>query len=90
MEMLGLIGQLGIVMLVPITGCTVFGGWLGRRVGIPALAVGFFIIGAAAGFEGAYKLLKGYLKNPKTPGQLAREAEERDKAKDDGCTEKTQ
>lgn len=88
--MLGLIGQLGIVMLVPITGCTLFGGWLGRQLSVPALAVLFFIVGAAAGFEGAYKLVKGYLTNPKSPGQLAREAENRDKVKENGCTEKTQ
>ena len=75
--MLGLIGQLGITMLVPIVGCTLLGGWLGNRVGLPVLAVPFFIVGAIAGFQGTYKIVKGYTKNMKTPGQLAREAEEK-------------
>lgn len=88
--MLSLIGQLGITMLVPIVGCTLFGGWLGRRYDLPVMAVGFFAVGSIAGFTGAYKLVRGYLKNPKSPGQLAREAEEQVKKKENGCTEKTQ
>ncbi len=75
--MLGLIGQLGITMLVPIVGCTIFGGWLGNKIGIPVLAVLFFFIGAIAGFQGTYRIVKGYMRNLKSPGQLAREDEER-------------
>ncbi len=99
--MLGLIGQLGITMLVPIVGCTLAGGWLGNRIGMPVLAVLFFIIGAVAGFQGTYRIVKGYTKNMKSPGQLAREAEEcKNKRKQDdasgidesfvGSTKKTQ
>ena len=74
--MFGLIGQLGITMLVPIVGCTLFGGWVGNKVGMPVLAVLFFIIGAIAGFQGTFRIVKNYTKNIKSPGQLAREADE--------------
>ncbi len=98
--MLALVGQLGITMLVPIVGCTLFGGWLGNRIGVPALSVLFFVVGAIAGFQGTYRIVKGYTKTMKSPGQLAREAEEKEKQgqqdaldineRFDGSTKKTQ
>ena len=61
--MLTLIMQLGISMLVPIMMCTLFGVWLGRKFGIDWPAVAGFIIGAIAGIESVYKIVKKYLKN---------------------------
>ncbi len=62
-EMLSLIMQLGISMLVPILMCTLFGVWLGRRFGMNWIPVVGFVIGAAAGMESVYKIVKKYLKN---------------------------
>ena len=58
MGMLALIAQLGITMLVPIVMCTLGGAWLGRRFGILELSVAGFIIGAVAGMQGAWQLIR--------------------------------
>ncbi len=62
-EMLSLIMQLGISMLVPILMCTLFGVWPGRRFDMNWIPVVGFVIGAAAGMESVYKIVKKYLKN---------------------------
>ncbi len=62
-EMLTLIAQLGISMLVPIMMCTLLGVWIGKKVGSDLIPVIGFIIGAAAGMESVYKIVKKYLKN---------------------------
>ena len=67
-EMLTLITQLGISMLVPILMCTLFGVWLGRRLGTNLIPVIGFIIGAAAGMESVYKIVKKYIKTKNDKG----------------------
>ena len=62
-EMLTLIMQLGISMLVPILMCTLLGAWIGSRIDAHWPAVVGFCIGAAAGMESVYKIVKKYLKN---------------------------
>lgn len=67
-EMLTLITQLGISMLVPILLCTFFGVWLGQRFSANWIPVVGFIVGAAAGMESVYKIVKKYIntKNDKS------------------------
>lgn len=66
--MLALILQLGITMLVPILFCTLGGAWLGRRVGLMWLAVVGFVVGAIAGMQGAWQLVKRMTRDwPKDP-----------------------
>ena len=67
-EMLTLIMQLGISMLVPILLCTFFGVWLDRRFGGDWIPVVGFVIGAAAGMESVYKIIKKYIKRKDDKG----------------------
>ncbi len=61
-ESLALVMQLSISMIVPIVACTLFGVWLGNKLGISWLAIIGFFVGALAGAESVYKLVKKYLK----------------------------
>ena len=61
--MLTLILQMGITMLVPITVCTLAGVSLGKKLNADWISVVFFIIGAAAGMNSCYKLIRGFLKD---------------------------
>ncbi|MCR5097634.1 MAG: AtpZ/AtpI family protein [Lachnospiraceae bacterium] len=60
-EMLTLIMQLGISMLVPIMMCTLIGVWLGKRAESNVIPVVGFVIGAVAGLESVYKIVKKYI-----------------------------
>ncbi len=60
-EMLTLIMQLGISMLVPIMMCTLAGVWLGKRAESNVIPVVGFVIGAVAGLEAVYKIVRKYL-----------------------------
>ena len=64
-EMLALIFQISISMIVPIGVCTYIGYKIGQLTGGGAgkyAAVIGFVIGAAAGMNGVYRLVKKYLK----------------------------
>lgn len=61
--MLALILQLGITMLVPILFCTLGGAWLGRRFDMVGLAVVGFVVGAIAGMQGSWRLVKRMTRN---------------------------
>ena len=78
-----LILQISLTMTVPILMCTVFGVFLGKRLNMPGLAIAGIGIGCVAGINGVYRQVKGFLKNPKSPGQMAREKDEAEKAKKD-------
>ncbi len=67
-EMLTLITQLSISMLVPIMLCTLFGVWIGKKLDIDWPAVIGFIVGAAAGMESVYKIVKKYIKTKDDKG----------------------
>jgi F0F1-type ATP synthase assembly protein I len=54
--------QFGINMIVPIFMCTLFGVWLGNKVGIDWLAIPFFFIGAIAGGQNVYRMAKKFMK----------------------------
>lgn len=75
-----LVLQVGISMIVPILMCTLFGVFLSKRLDMPMISLGAIIIGCIAGFNGVYRLLKGYLKDTKSPGQIARERDEEKKS----------
>lgn len=65
LDMLILIFQIGITMLVPIFMCTLAGTWIGERFHMKWIAVVAFFVGAAAGFQNVYRLVKRYLKEEK-------------------------
>lgn len=54
--------QIGLNMIVPILGLTVFGAWLGETVGQNWVAIPFFVIGALAGGTSVYRLVKKFIK----------------------------
>lgn len=78
-EMLVMILQIGINMLVPIFMCTFAGIYIGRHINHYYPSIIGFVIGCVAGFNGIYRQVKKYLVNKKHPGELKREAEEREK-----------
>ena len=62
-ETLALVMQVSISMILPIFACTLAGVWIGNKTDNDWAAVIGFIIGAAAGVESVYKIVKKYLKN---------------------------
>ncbi len=58
--------QFGINMLVPIFACTLFGAWLGEKLGLSWLAIPFFVIGALAGMRNVF-LFARRIYQPKEP-----------------------
>ena len=64
-EALVLVLQIGINMLVPIFVCLVAGYYIGKAIDASyPMVIGIFV-GIVAGYNGVYKLLKGYIKNEK-------------------------
>ena len=73
-EMLGLIGQVTVTMLVPIFALTFLGIWIGEKIGYQGIAAVIgFVFGAITGMQSVWRILRKYLKNKKSPGQIARE-----------------
>ena len=68
--------QFGINVIVPILLCTVVGTFITSKTGIKVFSIGGILIGILAAFNGAYRSVKGYLKNEESPGQRARRLEE--------------
>ena len=56
----------GINMIVPIFLCTLFGVWLGEKLGINWLAVPFFFIGALSGYTNIFKRAKRFIEESDT------------------------
>ena len=54
--------QFGINMLVPIFACTFLGVWLGNKLQISWLAIPLFFVGAIAGGQNVYRMMKKFLK----------------------------
>ncbi|SDB36840.1 Putative F0F1-ATPase subunit Ca2+/Mg2+ transporter [Pseudobutyrivibrio sp. YE44] len=67
--------QFSINAIVPILLCTVVGTFLARKFDCQGIAIGGILIGILAAFNGAYKSVRGYLKNEESPGQRARRLE---------------
>ena len=60
-----LILQIGINMLVPIFVCLAAGLFIGKKIDASWPMVAGILIGVIAGYNGVYKLVKGFLKNEK-------------------------
>jgi len=59
-QALSLVTQLGLVMIVSIGLTTALGIWLDRKLGTSFLTVVLFFVGALAGGQGAYRLIKQF------------------------------
>jgi F0F1-type ATP synthase assembly protein I len=68
--------QFGINVIVPILLCTVVGAFIATKTGEKGFTIAGILIGIVAAFNGAYRSVKGYLKNQESPGQRARRLEE--------------
>ncbi len=73
--------QFGINVIVPILLCMAIGIFLTKIFGSKGFTIGGILVGIVAAFNGAYRSVRGYLKNDETPGQRARRLEEEAKAK---------
>lgn len=60
---LTLILQLGITMIVPIVALTILGAYIGKRFDIVWLPVLFFVMGALGGAQGAWRIIRGVIKD---------------------------
>lgn len=74
-QTLSLVTQLGLVMIVSVGMTTALGIWLDRRLGTSFLTVILFFLGAVAGGQGAYRMVKQVFKE---------EDEERDETSEKG------
>ncbi|WP_242948878.1 AtpZ/AtpI family protein [Asaccharospora irregularis] len=62
-HMLSLISQLGLMMIIPILGCTFIGKYLDDKLNTrPVLVLIFLLLGVGGAFNGVYKTLKVYTK----------------------------
>lgn len=70
--------QFGINVIVPIFLCMAVGIILAKvtKSHSDLYIIGGILIGIVAAFNGAYRSVKGYLKNEESPGQRARRLEE--------------
>lgn len=57
-KILPLITQLGLVMITSVGMTTALGLWLDRRLGTSFITVVLFFVGAVAGCQGVYRLVK--------------------------------
>lgn len=61
-QTLSLITQLGLVMIVSVGMASALGIWLDRRLGTSFITVILFFLGAVAGGQGAYRMMKQIFK----------------------------
>lgn len=84
-----LIVQIGVTMLVPILMCSIGGAWLDHKFQTRWIGVLGFILGTIAGFQNVYRLVRKYLKETKSLGELQREKEEQERISHDKSIEET-
>lgn len=63
LSMLSLVSQVGLMMVIPILGCTFIGKYLDDKFGTsPFLLLIFLLLGIGGAFNGVYKTLIVYVK----------------------------
>jgi predicted F0F1-ATPase subunit len=66
---LALIGQLGLVVAVPIAAGAVAGAWLDARLDTRGLCtIGLIVLGLAGGIAGAWRIIKREIERGSTTG----------------------
>lgn len=73
-QILSLITQMGLVMIAAVGMATALGLWLDRKLGTSFITVLLFFVGAVAGGQGVYRLIKKIYRD--------------EDGKDDGMSEK--
>ena len=57
--------QFGINMLVPIAMCVALGVWLGEKYQMEWVVIPLFFVGALAGYNSIFRMVKKHLKKKK-------------------------
>jgi len=65
-ESFSMVLQFGINMLVPIGMCVALGVWIGDKYDMDWVVIPLFFVGALAGFNSIYKMIRKYLKKKDT------------------------
>lgn len=55
--------QFGINMIVPIFICTMLGVWIGDKTGVDWVTVPLFFLGALAGANNIYRMVRRFIKS---------------------------
>lgn len=63
MNALIMIFQFGINMIVPIFICTMLGVWIGDKTGVDWVTVPLFFLGALAGANNIYRMVRRFIKS---------------------------
>ena len=63
MNALIMVFQFGINMIVPIFICTMLGVWIGDKTGADWVTVPLFFIGALAGANNIYRMVRRFIKS---------------------------
>ena len=65
-EAFSMVLQFGINMLVPIGMCVALGIWLGDKYDMDWIVIPLFFVGALAGFNSIYQMMRKHLKKKDT------------------------
>lgn len=63
MNALIMVFQFGINMIVPIFICTMLGVWIGDKTGVDWVTVPLFFLGALAGANNIYRMVRRFIKS---------------------------
>ena len=65
-ESFSMVLQFGINMITPIVMCIALGVWIGDKYDMEWIVIPLFFIGALAGFNSIYRMVRKYLKKKDT------------------------
>ena len=57
--------QFGLNMMIPIAMCIALGVWLGEKYDMDWIVIPLFFVGALAGYNSIFRMVKGMLKDSK-------------------------
>ena len=57
--------QFGLNMMIPIAMCIALGIWLGEKYDMDWIVIPLFFVGALAGYNSIFRMVKGMLKDSK-------------------------
>ena len=65
-ESFSMVLQFGLNMIIPIAMCIALGVWIGDKYDMDWVVIPLFFVGALAGFNSIYKMIRKYLKKKDT------------------------
>ena len=64
-ESFSMVLQFGLNMIIPIAMCIALGVWLGDKYDMDWIVIPLFFVGALAGYNSIFRMVKEYLKDTK-------------------------